>query len=85
VQELIEVVSNHYKMLVESGTWKATKVTEICIVALTAEIVVLNEENATKTFLAMNVHYAKEWLIAEENYWMEYLHLVPSPQILVTP
>ena len=47
VQELIEVASNHCKMLVEIGTWKTTKATEVCFVTLAAEIVVLNEINAT--------------------------------------
>ena len=34
-------------MLVEIGTWKTTKATEVCFVTLAAEIVVLNEINAT--------------------------------------
>lgn len=41
VNEFKEVAANHYKMLVESGTWKTTKAIEDCFFTLIVEIVAL--------------------------------------------
>ena len=48
VEELMEVASNQYKMLIESGTWKTTTATEDRFVALTADIAALRQANAHK-------------------------------------
>ena len=48
VEELMEVASNQYKMLVKSGTWKSTTATKDHFVALTAEIAALEQANANK-------------------------------------
>ena len=52
VEELMEVASNQYKMLVKSGTWKSTTATKDHFVALTAEIAALKQANANKGGLA---------------------------------